>query len=498
MKITETKKKTSTIKGVIPIFKYCAEEFSFSLTDIYTRAVMFGEYPNLYKQEIVTPVPKVHPPQTTKDLRKIAGTPNFSKIFEKFLVAVMIDDMKQFRDPSQYGNSKGVSTQHYLIKMVDRILTILDTNNQKEAYAVVAQLVDWAQAFDRQCPKLGIQSFIKNGVRKSIIPVITNYFQNRRMQVKWKNQLSSPRDLPGGGPQGSSLGLLEYDSQSNDNTEFLSPEDKFKFVDDLSTLEKINLIMVGLSSYNFKQHVASDVGIDQLFLPSENIQAQTHMDNICEWTDTNKMKLNEKKSKVMVINFTNNYQFATRIHMNGSILETINETRLLGTIFSSDMKWHKNSQLLTQKGYQRMTILRNLYQFDIPRDDLVLIYNMYIRSILEFNSNVWFSSITIEERENIERVQRVACKIILKEEYINYKQALEILNLQSLSERRQILAYRFATKCANSDKFNDLFPLNENSNDLRNIEKYRVKFASTSRLQLSSIPAMQKLLNIKK
>ena len=214
---------------------------------------MFGEYPNLYKQEIVPPVPKVHPPQTTKDLRKIAGTPNFSKIFEKFLVAVMIDDMKQFRDPSQYGNSKGVSTQHYLIKMVDRILTILDTNNQKEAYAVVAQLVDWAQAFDRQCPKLGIQSFIKNGVRKSIIPVITNYFQNRRMQVKWKNQLSSPRDLPRGGPQGSSLGLLEYDSQSNDNTEFLSQEDKFKFVDDLSTLEKINLIMVGLSSYNFKK-----------------------------------------------------------------------------------------------------------------------------------------------------------------------------------------------------------------------------------------------------
>ena len=84
------------------------------------------------------------------------------------------------------------------------------------------------------------------------------------------------RDLPGGGPQGSTFGLQEYDSQSIENSEF---DDKYKFVDDLSVLEIINLIAVGLSSYNFKQHVASDVGIGQLFIPSENIKSQKFMDN---------------------------------------------------------------------------------------------------------------------------------------------------------------------------------------------------------------------------
>ena len=86
-----------------------------------------------------------------------------------------------------------------------------------------------------------------------------------------------------------------------------------------------------------------------------------------------------------------------------------------------------------------MTIIRNLYEFDIPKEDLVLIYTMYIRSILEYNSNVWFSSITEEESEDIERVQSVACKIILKEDYISYEQALQNLNLQTLEERGQIL-----------------------------------------------------------
>ena len=261
----------------------------------------------------------------------------------------------------------------------------MDRNNQQEKYAVMVQLVDRAQAFDRQCPKLGIESFIKNGVRKSLIPLLLNYFQNRKMKVKWHNKLSTIRDLPGGGPQGSTFGLTEYDSQSNDNTDFLPDDDKYKFVDDLSVLEIINLISVGLSSYNFKQHIASDIGIDQLFIPKENIQSQSFMDNICEWTDAKKMKLNEKKSKLIVFNFTRNYQFSTRVNLNDTLLETISETKLLGTIVSSDLKWHANTKMLTQKGYQRMSILRKLYEFDIPVEDLVLIYNQYIRSILEFN-----------------------------------------------------------------------------------------------------------------
>ena len=122
--------------------------------------------------EIVTPAPKVYPPQSASDLRQISGTLNFSKIYEKFLAEVMICDMKPTSDTSQYGNEKGIGTQHYLIKMIDRVLTCLDSNNSKEAYAVIANLIDWKQAFDRQCPMLGIQSFIANGVRKSIIPVL--------------------------------------------------------------------------------------------------------------------------------------------------------------------------------------------------------------------------------------------------------------------------------------------------------------------------------------
>ena len=136
------------------------------------------------------------------------------------------------------------------------------------------------------------------------------------MLVKWHGLVSSERNLPGGGPQGCTFGLLEYKSNSNDNANHVPQDMRFKFVDDLSTLEKLNLILLGLSSYNFRNHVASDIGIEQKYLPSDNFQSQGYLDTIQNWTEANKMKLNVKKSNLMIFNFTRHFQFSTRLFMD--------------------------------------------------------------------------------------------------------------------------------------------------------------------------------------
>ena len=395
-------------------------------------------------------------------------------------------------DPSQFGNEKGLSIQHYLVKMVNQILTILDNNNAEEKYAVLAQLVDWSKAFDRQDPKIGIESFIKNGVRPTLIPLLISYFQERKMTVKWHGIKSSTYDLPGGGPQGCTFGLLEYKSSSNNNADHVPQKMRFKFVDDLSILEKLNLILLGLSSYNFRQHVASDIGTNQKFLPSSNIQSQQYLDKIEDWTNANKSKLNVKKSNVMIFNFTKDFQFSTRLYLENTLLEIIDETKLLGTIISSDLKWYQNTESLVKRGYQRMLILHKLSSFRVQPAELVNIYILYIRSLLEQSCQVWHYSLSEEEISDLERVQRVACKIILQEEYSTYEQALEDLDLQTLVDRRDSLCLKFAKRCVKHPKARDLFPLNL---DPRNRDKYHVQFAKKSRLLDSSIPQMQRALN---
>ena len=84
----------------------------------------------------------------------------------------------------------------------------------------------------------------------------------------------------GRGPQGSIFGILEYIAQTNFNTEYLTNDEKFKFVDDLSILEIINLLTIGLSTYNMKAHVASDIQSDSTFITPENLKSQTYLQKL--------------------------------------------------------------------------------------------------------------------------------------------------------------------------------------------------------------------------
>ena len=224
--------------------------------------------------------------------------------------------MKLKMDPKQYGNQKGLSVQHYLIDMIHRILTALDSHTEKESFAVIASLIDWNNAFPRQCPKLGIESFMKNGVRPALIPVLINYFQDREMSVKWHGCRSVLRKVAGGGPQGATLGLLEYLSQSNNCADMVNESERFRFIDDLSLLEIVNLLTVGLSSFNLKMQVPNDLPTHNQFVEPQNLKSQQWLDEINTWTVNQKMKINEQKTNVMFFNFSNEKQFTTRLTIN--------------------------------------------------------------------------------------------------------------------------------------------------------------------------------------
>ena len=316
-------------------------------------------------------------------MRNISGLLTFDKIMETLLADLMISDMKPRMDPKQYGNQKGISIQHYLIEMIHRILTTLDNNSKSETFAIVASLIDWDNAFPRQCPKLGIESFIRNGVRPALIPVLINYFQDREMSVKWHGCQSARRKLKGGEPQGATIGLLEYLSQSNNCADSVSECERFRFLDDLSTLEIINLLTVGITSFNIRHQVPNDIGTHNQFIPSHNLKSQKWLENIFNWTENQQMLINSKKTKTMVFNFTKNYQFTPRLFIQGELLEVIERTRLLGTIITSDLRWEQNTSHIVKKANARMELLRKVASFGAKVEDLKTIYILFVRSQLE-------------------------------------------------------------------------------------------------------------------
>ena len=146
-----------------------------------------------------------------------------------------------------------------------------------------------------------------------MIPLLASYLTDRRMKVKFNGEMSEFLALKGGGLQGTLVGGLEYLVQSNDNADIVPPEDRFKYIDDLSVLQLV-LLSGLLVEYNFYQHVASDVGIDEEYLPADNYSTQQSLNYISNWTRENLMKLNEAKCNYMVFSRSRT-KFATIIRL---------------------------------------------------------------------------------------------------------------------------------------------------------------------------------------
>ena len=224
---------------------------------------------------------------------------------------------------------------------------------------------------------------------------------------------------------------------------------------------------------------------------------QENLRNIEDWTERKKMKLNTKKSCGMVFNFTNNYQFTSRLTLDGGPLKLVEETKLLGVILTNDLKWSKNTDFLIKRANARMEILRKLSSFNAPIKDMILTYFLYIRSILEQSSVIWHSTLTEEDNVNLERVQKNALRNILKDKYENYENARKILKIETLYERRETLLKNFGKKCLKLEQTRELFPLNEINHTMqtRNKEKYKIVHANTDRLKNSTVPYIQRMLN---
>ena len=255
----------------------CAVNLSEPLADIINSCLREGTYPVMWRREWCTPVPKPKDGgelKTCDDVRKVASTSDFSKIFELFLRGWVTEDIGASIDRNQFAGKKGIGTEHLVVKLVDRVLSLLEKPGMR---AVVSAAVDWASAFSRTDPTKTVTKLINMGLRPSLVSVIIKFLENRQMSVNFNGQESSLFSLVGGGPQGSWAGQETYIAASNDNADCVEEDDRYKFCDDLSILE---LLMLGvmLTEYNFLEHVASDVGVDQHFLPTQG--TQTNLEKI--------------------------------------------------------------------------------------------------------------------------------------------------------------------------------------------------------------------------
>ena len=143
------------------------------------------------------------------------------------------------------------------------------------------------------------------------------------------------------------------------------------------------------------------------------------------------------------------------------------------------------------RGRKSVDMLHGKFIDDVTRKSLLLIYYRHIRSIVEYAAPAWHKAITHRQADRLERVQRVALKLIFGH-HKSYRTILAENKLQTLKRRRTALTLKFAKKALKHQKFRQWFKALEAEGKMAQYAKPR---ARCKRLMKSPIPYMTELLN---
>ena len=110
-------------------------------------------------------------------------------------------------DLKQFGGKKGVSTTHYLVEFFNFILYNLDL---KDRHAVLATMVHFSKAFNKIDHNIIVTKLADLNVPKWLLKIIIGFLSDRKIQVKYKGATSRLKNMPGGGPQGTILGMFLF------------------------------------------------------------------------------------------------------------------------------------------------------------------------------------------------------------------------------------------------------------------------------------------------
>ena len=110
---------------------------------------------------------------------------------------------------------------------------------------------------------------------------------------------------------------------------------------------------------------------------------QVVLNSIHEWTTSNHMLINSKKTKDMLLSFRKSPTTPDSLRLGNCELERVNVFKLLGVWFQDDLRWNHHIEEMTKKANKRLFLLRECKKANFPKDVGIALYNTKIRPLLD-------------------------------------------------------------------------------------------------------------------
>ena len=159
-----------------------------------------------------------------------------------------------------------------------------------------------------------------------------------------------------------------------------------------------------------------------------------HAAEICGWSYDNKVNINTKKIKEMLLGSVSKDPPPV-ITINSSPVERVQSFKSLGVLLTSSLSWSEHITAVCTKASKRLYFVKLLKRSGMTSDDLLSYYKTVIRPVTEYVCAVWHSSITAEQRDQLETIQRRAVRIIFGKE-MDFDILAIIYDIPLLADRR--------------------------------------------------------------
>ena len=306
-------RKAPGIDEVTPIMlKEMSRKGLVLLTYIYNAILKHKYWPNQLKTAEIILIPKPGKnPNNVSSYRPISLLPIISKLLERLLLKRIRSDpnTEEWIPSHQFGFRENHSTVQQIHRITHKIHQALE--NKEYCTSV---FLDASQAFDKVWHP-GLLYKIKKYLPITYFHLLKSYINGREFRTRINNSISNNSAIKSGVPQGSVLGPLLYllytaDLPVNANTTTGT------FADDTVIL-----------SANQDPAIATTT-------------LQNHLNEIQEWTNTWKIKINETKS--VQVNFSLRREQCSAVFFNNIQIPESHSTKYLGIHRDNNLTWKEH------------------------------------------------------------------------------------------------------------------------------------------------------------
>ena len=128
----------------------------------------------------------------------------------------------------------------------------------------------------------------------------------------------------------------------------------------------------------------------------------TYLNHLKKWSNRWLLKFNPTKTEIIIFNI-NGIECNLTFNFDQTTIDPVHTHKHLGIVFSSNCKWTKYIDKLIESASKQLNVLRKL-KYCLNRNYLEKIYLTFVRSVLEYASEVWDNCGQINS-DKLEKVQ---------------------------------------------------------------------------------------------